>query len=168
MTTEQFYYRRIDYQRGKYPGGHSVRCKHCGRSFEEHSDIDLFSNAQVCRKGFPVPLIACTGYDPGNLKKWHRFERRHQENEHWRFLESVYERRTQGEAAWGMYAAHMRVQNHNQQRAELEEKVTRAGSDSARKDAQEKLGNFLKNAQRSANTMYIGSGVGSSDPDDWD
>lgn len=71
------------------------------------------------------------------------------------------------EAAWGMYGAIMRQQNFDREKANLQRAVSRTSSERDRKEAQKKVDDLVNNATHST-TLYIGSGVGCSDPDDFD
>lgn len=161
------------YYRGHYPRGYGIKCKHCGNSYEAHhgSPGDV-RNPALCLEGFTISFSECgpLGYEPQNLKEWIRIaygvrELSEQERSD-RFKMEWYERQAQGEAAWGMYAAQVRTQNYRREKSELEEKVSRVSSDQERRAAEERLGGFLETTRRNAGTLYIGSGVGRSDPDD--
>ncbi len=155
------------YRRGQYPRGHGIRCKHCGHSYEEHQKPDNVRHPTVFRKGFGASFSRCQryGYEPGNREKWERRDRAYEEKERRDFEMQCYERRAQGEAAWGRYGAMMRQQSQARDRANLEQEVSRARSESERRAAEGRLGQFLRSRQ-GGGMLVVGSGAGSSRIDD--
>jgi hypothetical protein len=158
---EQFHYRRGVYARGEYPAGHGVRCKYCEQSFEKHA-LPVEPGARKVRKGFRISLEACLrkGYAPRDLNKWHRFEKSKQKEDHWTFIRQVYERRAQGEAAWGRYAAGVRQKNYDREHRTLTDQLSRARDGSERGKAQASLDDFHKRTKSQASILYVGSGAG--------
>lgn len=77
------------YERGAYPRGHCVPCKHCGCSSAEHalgeSEVD---ESEVRRKGYGVSFFKCDGYEPKNMRKWERAENAYQREGNSRTLPS--------------------------------------------------------------------------------
>ena len=146
----------IEYNRGGYPWGHGIRCKHCGHSFEEHQKPETVRNQKVLRKRFRSTFSHCLhhGYEPANLNTWGRRERTRQRIERENFQMACWEKEAQSRAAWGQYAAHVGQQNYRRELTRLEERASHSGSEGQK--GKEDLSEFLENKRKSGGMLYIG------------
>ncbi|HUQ30039.1 MAG TPA: hypothetical protein VM103_00775 [Candidatus Paceibacterota bacterium] len=94
---------RKPYKRGEYPHGHDVLCKHCGWSWKAHQIPEGVPEPKLRHEGYRLSFSGCSGYEPENLKVWRENEKAFREDAP--FRQECLERRAQGDAAWGLYAA---------------------------------------------------------------
>jgi len=67
------------YERGVYPRGHTVPCKHCGYSSAEHAlGEGEIEKPEIKQKGFRVSFLKCIGYEPKSIREWERAEKAYQ------------------------------------------------------------------------------------------